>query len=181
MMKFSFSQTKAVAALAFIAKEHPGFTPLFISKILFFAEKWHLNRYGRPIVADTYIAMPRGPVPSTIKDFIDAKWDWCDKPDNFDGAVLVKRESSMLRLYPGPNGPDLSVLSQTDMDCLREAIEFCKDKTADELSWITHQDRAWRVAEPNRAMDYELLIDTDNPHRDEITEAARESAAYGVL
>jgi hypothetical protein len=183
MMKFSFSQDKAVAALALIAREHPGFSPLFVSKVLFFAEKWHLNRYGRPIVADTYIAMPRGPVPSTIKDFIDANWDWVDKPENFDAVVEFRRERGLLRLYPagGDAQPDLSALSQTDIDCLAEAVAYCKDKTADDLSHITHLDPAWRDAELNREMDYELFIDPNNPHREEITEAARESAAYGVL
>ena len=59
-IKFAFSDSKALEALAFIASMRPGFTPLFVSKVLFFAEKWHINRYGRPIIADTYIAMVLG-------------------------------------------------------------------------------------------------------------------------
>lgn len=77
-LKFPFHETKALEVLAFIAKTSPGLTPLFVSKILFFAEKWHLNRYGRPIIGDTYIAMPRGPVPSAIKNYIDHNWDFPD-------------------------------------------------------------------------------------------------------
>lgn len=181
MMKFSFNQAKAVEALAFIAEEHPGFSPLFVSKVLFYAEKWHLNRYGRPIIADTYIAMPRGPVPSTVKNFIDGNWDWCDKPEGFDDAVRIVRVRGLLQLQPGTRPPDYSRLSESDIECLREAIAFCADKTADELSWSTHQERAWRGAEPNRAMDYEMFIDQDNPAREEITEIAEEHAVYGVL
>ena len=45
-----------------------------MAKILFYAEKEHINQYARPIIADTYIAMEWGPVPSTIRDMIHLNW-----------------------------------------------------------------------------------------------------------
>lgn len=74
-IRFQFDETKAVETLAYIATRWPRVTAFYASKILFFAEKLHLNRYGRPIVADTFIAMANGPVPSTIYDFIEGKLD----------------------------------------------------------------------------------------------------------
>jgi uncharacterized phage-associated protein len=180
-MKFPFYETKAVEALAFIAAVRPGLTPLYISKVLFYAEKWHLNRYGRPIIADTYIAMPKGPVPSSVKNFIDHNWEWLDKPKSFDEAVSIDRSDGLARLRPGTREPDLSLLSQTDMDCLQEAIEFCADLSPDELSQRTHAEQAWLLAGANAPMDYELFIDEDNPHKAEIVAMAQETAAYGVL
>ena len=41
-----------------------------ISKILYFADKYHIAKYGRPLTGQRYIAMQNGPVPSQIYDFI---------------------------------------------------------------------------------------------------------------
>ncbi len=180
-LKFPFYEKKAVEALAYIAQVRSGLTPLYVSKILFYAEKRHLNQYGRPILADTYIAMPMGPVPSTVKNFIDHNWDWIPKPEEFDSAVVIDRTKGLSRLMPGKRKPDLSVLSQTDVECLDQAIAFCADMSASELSRITHAEKAWLAAGANQPMDYEMFIDDDNPHKDEILSMAREIAVHGVL
>jgi uncharacterized phage-associated protein len=73
MLRFQFDEKKGVEALTYVASKWPEITAFFAAKVLFFAEKSHLNRYGRPIVADTFIAMPNGPVPSTIYDFINGE------------------------------------------------------------------------------------------------------------
>jgi len=180
-IKFAFDEDKALAALSFIASTKSGLTPLFVSKVLFFAEKAHVNRYGRPIIGDSYIAMPRGPVPSTVKNYIDENWDWVGRPENFDRYVMVAVSAGLRRLLPGEEGPNLDLLSETDRECLVEALEFCQGKSADELSQLTHLEKAWRNAPENRAMSYEDFVDDDNPHRAEIVEMMRENAAYGVM
>ena len=83
MIRFRFDETKGVEALVYIARRWPGVTAFYASKILFFAEKLHLNRYARPIVGDTFIAMPNGPVPSTIYDFIKGRLDQAGDPDPY--------------------------------------------------------------------------------------------------
>jgi hypothetical protein len=73
------------------------------------------------------------------------------------------------------------VLSQSDVECLDEAIQFCKRRNFGTLSTLTHQERSWLEAPANGAMDYEAMIDDDNPARQEIIEEAKEFAVYGVL
>jgi uncharacterized phage-associated protein len=180
-IKFAFSEAKALSALAFVARERPGLTAFFVSKIFYVAEKLHVNRYGRPIVADTYIAMTQGPVPSTIKNYIDGRWDWVSEPEGIRDAFIMERGRGLPKLMPGNREAAVEHLSDTDIECLREAIAFCADKSPDELSLITHQDKAWANAEANRAMDYADFIDDDNPHRNDILRMVQESAAYGVL
>jgi uncharacterized phage-associated protein len=181
MLKFAFNEAKALAALAFVANEQPGLTTLFVSKILFFAEKWHINRYGRPIIADTYIAMPRGPVPSTIKNFIDEKWDWVDRPEGFDDAIKIGHDQYLKHVWPGAKGPNMGLLSQTDVECLQEAMAFCRGKSATELSDLTHFEKSWRNAAANAPMLYEDFVDDDNVNRDEILQEMRATAVSGVL
>ena len=43
-----------------------------IVKLLYFADKLHLERYGRFITGDRYIAMEYGPVPSNVYDMLKA-------------------------------------------------------------------------------------------------------------
>ena len=180
-MKFAFHEGKAIEAMALIAKLLPGVSPLYVSKILFYAEKWHLNRFGRPILADTYIAMPLGPVPSTVKNFIDHNWAWVAKPEQFDEAVRVEKKEGFYRLYSGKRAPNTDLLSPSDVACLEEAVKFCSDKKPEELSALTHHEKAWREAPANGAMDYELFIDDDNPNKNAVLAIAKETAACGIL
>lgn len=180
-MKFRFNEEKALAALAFVAGEEPGLSPFFVSKIMFFADKWHVNRFGRPIVGDDYIRMQDGPVPSTIKNYIDENWKRIPKPTNFDAAIRIKRGLWLRWLHAGKGEANQSLLSQTDKDCLQEAVRFCRGKSKEELSELTHHEKAWKQAENGRPMNYEDFVDDDNPHRAEIAAMLRETAAYGVL
>ncbi len=176
-LRFQFDETKGVEALTYIATRWPAITAFFASKVLFFAEKNHLNRYGRPIVGDTFIAMPNGPVPSTLYDFIKGKLDQAGDPEAIMGALAIERDP-----YPrvkAQREPVMDTLSSSDVECLDDAIAFCRGKTFGSLSGLTHQERAWLNAPQNGPMDYADLIEGDE--RDTLIEEAREFAAYGVL
>jgi len=176
-MRFQFDERKGTEALVYIANAWPNVTIFFASKVLFFAEKRHLNAYGRPIVADTFIAMSNGPVPSTLYDFIKGNFGQSGDPEGFRAAVeLIKPP-----IIAAKRKYDPKILSQSDVECLIAAIEFCKPKGFSHLSQLTHQERSWAEASTNSPMDYELFIDSDNPNRDAILAEAREFAAYGVL
>jgi len=180
-IKFAFNGSKALAALAYVASERPGLTPFYVSKIFYLAESAHVNQYGRPIVADTYIAMTEGPVPSTIKNYIDANWYWVSEPEAMNEAFTIQRGRGLPKLMPGTTAPRLDLLSETDKQCLKDAIEFCKGKTTDELSDFTHLHKAWANTDINQPMDYADFIDDDNPHKADVLQMVRESSAYGVL
>lgn len=180
-IKFPFSEEKALAALSFVASRNPGMTPLYVAKVFYFAEKAHLNKYGRPIIGDSYRAMFKGPVPSAVKNYIDEKWEWIGKPANFERYVHIKSRGGLRSLNPGRDAPRTDLLSETDMECLASAVEYCRDKTPDQLSEKTHLDRAWFSKPENAFMDYEDFVEDDNPHRGEIIESMKENAAYGVF
>jgi uncharacterized phage-associated protein len=179
-LKFRISEEKAIEALVWIANEWENITPFYLSKVLFIAEKEHLNRYGRPVIADTYIAMPYGPVPSTVRDYVEGNYLFSDFADDIAEAVEVNRATR----YPeirAKRSPRLDVFSASDIECMRDALNKCRHVSFGTLSGWTHLEKAWLSAPSNGPMDYEDFIDDDNPHRGEILEQAREFSFYGVL
>ena len=122
-------------------------TAFYASKILFFAEKLHLNRYGRPIVADTFIAMANGPVPSMIYDFIEGKLDQAGDPEAITKAIEIERGSKYAHIK-ALRPADGDALSPSDVECLDEAIGLCREHehSFKALSNRTHQERAYSEA-----------------------------------
>jgi uncharacterized phage-associated protein len=174
MIRFNFNETKTVEAIAFIAQRWPGITPFFLAKVLFFADRDHLRLYGRPVTGDIYIAMADGPVPSHVYDMVKANLDFFGAPDVIVAAISVDRNAQYPRVY-ARRDPDLDVLSETDIAALDASITFCRGKSFNELSSITHQEPAWSEAPANGVMDLERLVPED------MREEVRESAAYAVL
>src|SRR6266446_7375344 len=68
------NQGRIVEAILFIFAEacerKIAVTQYDIVKSLFLADRAHLNKYGRPITFDNYVAMEHGPVPSTAYNFL---------------------------------------------------------------------------------------------------------------
>jgi hypothetical protein len=121
--------------------------------------------------------MANGPVPSSIYDIIKGDLDLVGNPELIVEALAVERGRYLTVTARRP--PDMDSLSPSDIECLDEAISFCKGRDFGSLSGHTHQDRAWSQAEANGPMDYEAMI--EGTDRDAILAEAREFAAYGVL
>src|SRR5260370_34242127 len=68
---------KILAAIAYVIAfgetRKLGVTQYDILKTIFLADKAHLNKYGRPITFDNYVAMRAGPVPSLAYDLLKEK------------------------------------------------------------------------------------------------------------
>ncbi|HAG84687.1 MAG TPA: hypothetical protein DCL61_26935, partial [Cyanobacteria bacterium UBA12227] len=67
---FEFNIDKGIDAILYIIQN--GAKPTFhhISKVIYFADKEHLQKYGRLIFGDHYVAMKHGPVPSEIYEIL---------------------------------------------------------------------------------------------------------------
>jgi len=175
MTRFNFNETKTVEALVLIASRWPRITPFFLAKVLFFADRNHLRAYGRPVTGDAYIAMEAGPVPSGVYDMVKGNLDFFGDPDAIVGAIEVPRGNRHYPVIVAKREPKLDLLSETDIKAIEDAIQFCRGKSFQALSSLTHQEPAWLMAPLNGVMDPELLVP------DEMREEVREAAAYTVL
>ena len=142
-------------------------TQLVLAKAMFFADRSHLNKHGRPISWDWYLAMPKGPVPMTFYNMLmeDPKvlrktgmprWSWKHLEDG-------------KRLFFAPDRePDLEwKLSPSDVAELHAALAKVKQVGVSGAIEEAHLDPAWLDAWDGDTGDYrpmslELLFDKPN-------------------
>ncbi|MDQ7032236.1 MAG: Panacea domain-containing protein [Desulfonauticus sp.] len=149
--------------------------------MLFYAEKYHLQRYGRPICGDVYIKMPYGPVGSFAYDILKRS-DFLPEGvlKEIDGSLEIRRRAGIPSVSARRKA-DLDRFSETDLECLNEAINRCKESDFKSLTQTVHKEKAWQKADMYCEMDYELFIDEALPDREELISYLRETAQTSVL
>ena len=177
MLRFPFDEKKALEALVLVTRAWPEITAYFAAKVFFIADKTHLNKYGRPVVGDRYIAMDHGPVPSAIYDWFKGNLNLMGDPEALLSSISFEPVGRYVKAT-ARRDPDLKYLAGSDVEALEAAIKFCKGRPLSALSAITHREAAWQEAELNSEMDPLKLIDPEN--RDRIVEVAEEYALHGV-
>ena len=119
-MPFSFSHRKATQALNFFARKAPGHSinKMKALKLVYFADRYHLRKYGRPVVGDEYLAMNYGPVASGTKDLVEMSDFLGEEEERYAKRFIRPAESAIT--YASVHDVDEKVLSESD----REALEF---------------------------------------------------------
>jgi uncharacterized phage-associated protein len=149
-VQFEVDTEKATQALNYFArKQHDHIiSKLDALKLIFFADRYHLRRYGRPVVGDAYFAMQYGPVASVVKDIVDAK-----------AAPAVQRYAdTFIMPIHNPSGPnpralrslrdvDPDAFSQTDLEALEFAYETFFVNFQSKLVDLTHAYPEWKKHE----------------------------------
>lgn len=150
-----FDTSKAVAAIAYLA-QRTGESMYPVLKMLYLADKRHLERYGRFIVGDSYVAMHQGPVPSSTYDmlkFVRGDRKFFDGGDIAARAFSLDKHTHRLELLADP---DVSALSESDIECLAEVAALCQEHGAAFVRNASHDD-AWRATGRNGFMAIEAI------------------------
>ncbi len=184
-MKISFNANpqKIIEAITWAANRLPGSDRYTILKILFYADKYHLQKYGRPVTGDIYIKMTAGPVASLAYDIIKRNTS-LPRELLLTADKAFKTASNSNHEYPPIEAvrcPDLDWFSGTDLECLEKAAGYCSDKTFTALKNTTHQEVAWLEASMNCEMDFSLFIDEDVPNREELLAYIAETAPCQMI
>lgn len=153
MISFDFKPVKFGRSVAYLAANKPGITKKEICKLLFFADKEHLLKYGRPITGDQYYALEQGPVPTRGLDALNEKGD----QENIDAVRKFGKLSGWT--FQLENQPDLRALSKTDVKTLDNIIVKFGRLPAWKLEELSHREPAWIKAGRNALMDFELFFE----------------------
>jgi len=140
----SFRKEQTINALLYIAEQMGGEVDMHKAfKTLYFADRAHLSKYGRSITGDHYIAMKYGPVPSRVDDMLKAV-----RGDSYFSSSEDAKELSEYFDFVGDfifktnTACDKDYLSESDIECLDEAIALTKDKSFKQLVSLSH-GHAW--------------------------------------
>lgn len=139
---------KIVAAISYIIKvageNKCVFTQYDIVKTMFLADRAHLNRYGRLISSDNYVAMNHGPVPTVTYDLLkrDSITMRRHGLDDLPWA-MVKGDRGVCR-YPSSDASWVDeYLSKSDKKALAEAAITVKSLDFGQIRRLTHEDPAY--------------------------------------
>jgi hypothetical protein len=172
--RFEFNEMKATAAAAVLLKLDNGVMDYMrLIKLLYIAEREALNRWGKPIVGDTYSSLDQGPILSTTLDL-------CKYQSRGVWASQIKRIGMRaVQLY---SEPDLGPLSEAEVALLEEVSRVNREKDQYQLSEETHRFREWKDPKGSRVeiLPEEIMRALGKPE-DDIREALEEAKQEAFL
>jgi uncharacterized phage-associated protein len=149
---FAYEFEKALAALVYLASNPeavPALDKYKAGKLLFLADKYHLVRYGRPILGDFYRALEYGPIPQRTMDALHALVDdrrrQTTETDRLAKALAVDRRYQYPR-FAATVAPNLEALSVSEVRALEHVVAEYGRKTFDDLKALTHEMPAYKKA-----------------------------------
>jgi uncharacterized phage-associated protein len=180
-IRFKFAPGKLVAAIAYFAQcGLPKLDKLKTVKLLYFADKEHLLKHGRPILGDVYFCMPHGPVPSYSKNIIDDTLDESDSESALLSYVGVDSSHKYARFTPKADA-DLGQFSASERAALDATIAAYGHMDPWALRNLTHKEPCWLIADETKPdgvgsvpMAYELFFEGQNAEALAILELAQE-------
>ncbi len=166
-----FDWRKATEVLVYITSQVPDmYTAL---KVLYFADKIHLSRYGRLICDDRYVAMRNGPVPSGAYDLVKAARgdDGCRREivRLATGALRVDRNTHTIEPVRAANR---NLLSDSDIECIDSSIMEYGKLSFDSLRRLSHDEPAYQKADRDDFMPLEDIV-ASLPNGDALMEYLR--------
>ena len=140
-MKFAYNRKKAIQVLLWFLNKHGGqLNRLKLVKLIFFADREHLAKYGRPIVGGVYYTLKHGPVCSELLTDI--------QNSDSDATLPFQNQNDSYDVSSTGDHINEDFLSESDIEIL-EAIEqkyghYDRFKLRD----LTHELKAYKQNDP---------------------------------
>ena len=177
-LRFRFDSKKFVAGLAFFAGETSNLDKLKVAKLFYYADKYHLIRYGYPILGDVYYHLDYGPVPSQALNIMNEAID----PYKSKKVKITQANLELLKKYLKVDAekrhpifvlkasPDLTVLSDSEQEALQETVKQYGHYSGVELIKLTHREPTWKETRQNAEIDYRLFFKNEKEAKQEALE-----------
>ena len=162
-----FDPKRAIELVLYVANKlrYPTFHS--VSKILYFADREHLSRYGSLLSGDSYVAMKHGPVPSEIYNLLKAaagrRESWIS-PRYFEVTEKTIKVENNYRLR-ALRAPNIDLLSASQRECLDASLRKNGRLSFDRLTAKSH-DAAWKSTDENETIDVRTIARTLRNARD---------------
>ena len=141
---------KSTQAINYFARKKDGkINKMKAVKLIYFADRYHLRKYGRPIVGDDYWAMKLGPVGSNLLNTANLSKEKLES-DCFKyakGFLRHNAKDTKKQTIVSKREVDLGVFSQTDIEALEVVFKEFGDQDQFELADISHNYPEWKKHE----------------------------------
>lgn len=158
MQPFTLDKDVALNALLYIAPKVRDFDMYTILKVMYHADKYHLENYGSFISGDSYIAMNYGPVPSFTYDILKAVKAGgslaldAEVLEEFKSAFEVKGRHAIAPTREA----DFDFLSKAALESIDYSVEVFGHLPFHRLRDLSH-DAAYDAANLDSTMDVEEI------------------------
>ncbi len=140
-LKSPFDYKKATQALNYFAVKAGGkINKMKALKLVYFADRYHLRKYGRLITKDNYVAMEHGPVASATRDILEKNLFADENDINYINRYIEPAE----RFYKSLNAIDEDKFSESDREALKFAWENFGNLDQFKLRDLTHKYPEWK-------------------------------------
>ncbi len=132
-------------------KPNVGMTVLY--KLLYFIDFDYYEKYEEQLMGLTYFKNTHGPAPREFARVVD---------DMKKGGDLEEVKSKFftydLKKFLPHKSADLSVLTGRELEMIDDVLARYADKTATEISDISHRDMPWAAAEEGKDLEYDHVF-----------------------
>ena len=134
------------------AKPNVGETVLY--KLLYFIDFDYYEKTGQSITGLTYVRNHFGPTPT--RDFVSVV-EGMKANDELE-VVETKYFKNTQKKYLPRMSTELQQLSANELKHIDETLARLSDKSATELSDLSHYDTPWLATKPGEVIDYQLAM-----------------------
>lgn len=130
MSNMNLQELKNKNVVLYLLSKSPNKTidRIKLIKLIWLADRFHLNKYGRKITKSSYVAMPHGPVASEILNFL-----------NRENGVVKRVYNNQIALVE----PEDKYLSKSDKEVLDTIWDQLKDHAPMLLRDFSHNFPEW--------------------------------------
>ncbi len=141
-----FELEKATQSLNYLAKKEGGrIDKMKAIKLIWLADRFHLRKYGRPILNDNYLAMEYGPVGSSAKDVAEHS-SFLGTEEKKYAEGFIKPDGNKF-FIESINDVDSDVFSESDIEALDFIYEKYGKQHALKLADMSHYFPEWEKFE----------------------------------
>lgn len=155
---------KIVELLVYLASKRPHADHYQAVKLLYLADREHLNEYGRPITFETYYALKYGPVATHALDMIKGNKAALKKAGIERLPIKIKELEGNYYLDAPEREVNFDLFSKSDIKIFDKIIRKHGKKSFSELYELTHSHFAYKNAWDHRGdkksipMNYEDML-----------------------
>jgi uncharacterized phage-associated protein len=136
---FQYDSSRAAQAVLWLLHKHGGaMDKLKLVKLVFYADRDHIAKFGRPIAGGPYVAMKHGPVSSKLLNDLAQAAPGAGYPFEARGRRVLALSQV-----------DENELSESDMSVLEAVNAQYGNLDTFRLRDLTHELKAWRKNYPD--------------------------------